>query len=105
MSAKRIAEIFERASQKADDLNPAEKIFDAVGLGRGTYAPAGRMIVGGAAGWAVMELVKPDFAYTADGSARPWSFSQGGADNPELATAVPWWVGPAAGAFICGTFI
>lgn len=98
-----LKEIFSR--KPGNDLSSVERVFDAMGMGSGPYAPAMRMGFGAAVGYVLVEAVKPDFAYTPDGQARPWSLTQDGVDNPEVATPVPWWSVPAATGIICGMFV
>lgn len=94
-----------REAKGGGALSGPERVFDALGMGSGPYAPALRMATGAAAGGLVAYAIKPDWAFTASGEPRPWSFTQEGADNPAEATSVPWWVMPAAGAFVCGMIV
>jgi hypothetical protein len=97
--ASAIDEILTSATQNADN-NPVtapEKLFDAIGLMRGKYAPVGRAAVSFAAVSFVIWAVRPGFMFYEDGSPKPMGGPEG--------TSVPWWMLPAAAALVGGVFI
>lgn len=93
-------------------FSSAENFFDSMGMMRGNTAAIKRGVFGAAVGYVAMQAVRPSFAYYADGTPRPWSISQTAADldadpsaDGQHGTALPWWTGPAAGAFVCSVLI
>lgn len=87
-----------------------ENVLDSMGMMRGDLAPAKRALFGAGVGYLVVETFRPSIMYYDDGTARPWSFSTAGstADNhtgQQHSTPIPWWTGPAVGAFVFGQMI
>lgn len=87
-----------------------ENAFDGLGLMRGPMASAKRAIVGAGVGYVVVQAVRPSLMYYDDGTPRPWSFSQMGADydgngTGQHSTPVPWWSVPLGTAFVFSQMI
>lgn len=85
-------------------LNPIEDALDSIGLMEGEAAPLKRAAVGAGIGYLFAVLVKPGFAYTADGKARPFALNASAADQAS-ATYFPVGAIVAIPAFILGVLI
>jgi hypothetical protein len=90
-------------------LDNAEKFFDALGLGQGTFAPYGRFAFGFLATAGLQKLAGQagyaGWAYE-HGQARPWARAPGLLDESAgTPTEVPWFLIPFAVGTVCGVFI
>lgn len=61
-----------------------------------------RMVIGYLGAAAIITYVKPDFAYTSSGQARPWRLLD---PTDKEATYFPWYIASFAGALLLGVFI
>lgn len=79
-----------------------EKIYDSIGLMSGDSAPAKRFLFGNLVGSGIVMMIKPSFAYTKNGTARPWALT-----NPQAQTktALPWWMPGVAFGFFSGFMV
>lgn len=85
-------------------MEPIEEALDKVGLMQGNAAPLKRTIVGGAVGYAVMEMWKPAWAYNSQGDPYVWSVTNPQKDK-SLTTPVPYWLAALVPAFVLGVLI
>jgi len=90
-------------------IDQAEQIFDAIGLGKGTFAPYGRFAVGFLATAGLQKLAGQagyaGWAYE-QGRARPWARAPGLLDDESgTPTEFPWFLLPGAVGTACGIFI
>jgi len=86
-------------------VDGVERFFDGMGLMTGEYAVPKRMVVGGLIGAFLVTYFKPSVMFEA-GRPRPWSImSDANTMDSPAPTSIPWWVAPAAGAFIGGVLI
>jgi len=81
-------------------ITPIENALNSIGLMQGPLSPALRAGFGFGVGYVLMEAVRPGFAYDGN-NKRPWAYSS---NTPE-ATAVPWWMPPAAIGVFLSVFI
>lgn len=84
-------------------LEPLENAFDAMGAMQGEMAPLKRAAIGGAVGYAVLEIFKPGVAYDDAGNRRP--FALGADKDTKEGTYFPWWAFVAVPAFVSGVLI
>jgi len=91
-------------------LDPAEKMFDHLGMMQGDLAPVKRAALGAAIGYAISYGLKPKFAWMADPAdaskkiPRPFS-ATASKDQSQIATWFPSWAIVAAPAIIFGVLI
>lgn len=71
----------------------------------GPLAIPARAAIGAALGWLVMQAIRPDFAYTPDGTARKWAVMPDLYSGVDPETHLPFFVGPVAGAILLAGFI
>lgn len=103
-----VSEILGEAAQNASDFIPADGFIgwvegglDGLGLMRGDYAILKRMGFGFALGSVAILLVKPDYMFRQDGSAREWSLFSEDSDS----VLVPWYVFAGIFSLFFGVFI
>jgi hypothetical protein len=68
------------------------------------YQPITRSVIGGGIGYGIAFGFKPEFAFAADGTARPWKATATPAQQHE-ATWFPYWAIIAAPAILFGVLI
>ncbi len=98
-------------------LSQAEGFFDAIGLGSGPFAPAGRFAFGFGVTAGIQKLAGHRYApwaYDSNEQARPWKYMPGGNmpssddddnDSSAAATSFPWWAAPTIVGTVCGAFV
>lgn len=114
----RLDEVLKQGSdavQYIPGISEAEKFFDAVGLGKGPFAPVGRAAISFAVVAGIQHLVKPGYAYDEQGNVRPWRYGPGqlsslvdeetGEAMPSNATSFPWFFLPGIGAVVGGMIV
>ena len=90
-----MAEIWANTVGKLESMLPME----------GPMAVPGRAAIGAAAGYLLMEAIRPEFAYTPEGKPRPDAVFPDLFPGEGKPTFTPRWIGPVAGAVILTTFI
>lgn len=92
------------APHTGDDLSIIERLFDAIGLMRGPYAPFMRFAVGFGALYIVQDYLRPSLSYD-NGNPRPWVFDPRQNTSGLTPTYIPWWFYPLGGGALCGLFV
>lgn len=85
-------------------ISPVENLFDKMGMMQGDAAPLLRAGTGAALGAAYAYGAKPSFAFNDDGTAKPWYFTAGTADQAN-STYVTAWMIVAFPAVVFGVMI
>lgn len=88
----------EEMSLESMIVDPLENAFDAVGAMQGQLAPLKRAAIGGAVGYAIVQIWQPSIAF--DGSGKPLEFG-----GEEGQTYFPVWMFAAIPALIAGVLI
>ncbi len=96
-------------------VSELERVFDSIGLGKGSFAPVARAGFTFAVVAGVQHLVKPSYAYDEQGNVRPWRYGPGelahmldeetGEQLPSNATSFPWFALPSAAGLAVGLFV
>lgn len=97
--------------QSIPGIDQAERFFEAIGLGQGSFAPVGRFGFGFLATAGLQKLAGGRYApwaYDEEDRARPWRYGPGkrmGEDEAAAATSLPWWMLPTVVGFACGALV
>jgi len=102
MAAEAIDKILTQEKSWSTPQNAFERFFFSIGLMTGPNAPWYRFGFGAALGAILMWAVRPSFAFTDQGRARPWSIF---APTDPDSTMIPWWLLPVGLAFFFGVFV
>lgn len=86
-------------------FEPLEDALDKMGLMQGDFASVKRAALGGAAGYAVMSVWKPGWAYDKDGKPYPWSVTADPKIPKDSTTQVPYWMAALIPAVVLGVLI
>ena len=95
------------ASALGGFYDAGESFFGAIG---GNH-PVGRFLIGAGLTVLVMEAIRPDFAYHANGGRRMWNylsnaeFNAFSDDGGSGDTSIPFWLPPLAVGTVAATFI